>query len=171
MGAPDLLANLAAIGVTVTAQGGNLIVQPWSRVPADLRHALRMAKPALVGLLAPRRRPYRLTRAESKVAHLDPWDDAAIARFQARTGRLRRFGFGEHDAEDLAERLHLLDVQAEGRALCLSCRHLAGSVTGWRCGNHRAAEVGRDLPRELVTQAQRCPGHLNTHKGESDAKT
>ena len=160
MGAPDLLANLAAIGVTVTAQGGNLIVQPWSRVPADLRHALRMAKPALVGLLAPRRRPYRLTRAESKVAHLDPWDDAAIARFQARTGRLRRFGFGEHDAEDLAERLHLLDVQAEGRALCLGCRHLTGSTaTGWRCRNHRSAGMAREVAGDLVALPQRCSGY------------
>lgn len=116
-------------------------------------------------------RPYRLPQAAGDAAHAVPWDDAAIGRFLARVAALRRRGFAEQDADDLAERLHLLDVQAEGRALCLSCRHLAGSVTGWRCGNHRAAEVGRDLPRELVTHAQRCPGHLNTHKGESDAKT
>ena len=50
------------------------------------------------------------------------------------------------------------DVQAEGRALCLTCRRLAGAVaTGWRCGNHRAAGVARDLASELVMLAQRCP--------------
>jgi hypothetical protein len=155
MGAPDLLANLAAIGVTVTAQGGNLIVQPWSRVPDDLRHALRMAKPALLGLLAPHRRPYRLMLVESREAHRDPWDDATIARFQARMSRLLRLGFGEQDAEDLAEALHFRDVRADDRHLCLECRHYRLG----RCGNHRPAglrspEVGRDLP----TKFQHCAG-------------
>ena len=102
---------------------------------------------------------YALTPAEAYAAHAEPWDDGAIARFQALTGHIRRHGFTEQDADDLAERLHLLDVQAEGRALCLTCRHLAGAVaTGWRCGNHRAADVARDLAPELVTRAQRCPG-------------
>jgi len=102
---------------------------------------------------------YALTPAEAYAAHADPWDDGAIARFQARTRHIRRHGFSEQDADDLAARSHLLDVQAEGRALCLTCRHLAGAVaTGWRCGNHRAAGVARDLAPELVTRAQRCPG-------------
>lgn len=58
----------------------------------------------------------------------DPWDDAALARFQARVAAFRRRGFTEQDADGLAERLHLLDVQAEGRALCLTCRYLAGAA-------------------------------------------
>lgn len=70
MGAPDLLANLAAIGVTVAAQGSNLIVQPWSRVPEDMRLALRAAKPELLAMLTPPpARPYRLTAAEMR-AHM-----------------------------------------------------------------------------------------------------
>lgn len=102
---------------------------------------------------------YALTPAESDAAHADAWDDATIARFQARVAAFRRRGFAEQDADDLAERSHLLDVQAEGRALCLTCRHLAGAVaTGWRCGNHRAAGVARDLAPGLVTTPQRCPG-------------
>ncbi len=102
---------------------------------------------------------YALTHAESDAAHADAWDDATIARFQARVAAFRRRGFTEQDADDLAERSHLLDVQAEARALCLTCRHLAGAVaTGWRCGNHRAAGVARDLAPELVMRAQRCPG-------------
>lgn len=103
---------------------------------------------------------YALTPAEADAAHAYAWDDATIARFQARRRHIRRRGFTERDAADLAERSHLLDVQAEGRALCLTCRHMAGAVaTGWRCGNHRAADVARDLAPELVTQAQRCAGY------------
>lgn len=103
-------------------------------------------------------RPYRLPQAAGDAAHADPWDDATIARFQARVTTIRRRGFTEEDADDLAERLHLRDVHADHRALCLECRHLAGSVTGWRCGNHRAADVARDLPAAQVTMPQDCPG-------------
>lgn len=104
-------------------------------------------------------RPYKLSRAEGDAAHAEPWDDAAIARFQGRVQRIRRRGFGEQDADDLAERLHLRDVHADHRALCLECRYLAGTAaTGWRCGNHNAAAVARELPAELVTTFQVCPG-------------
>lgn len=104
-------------------------------------------------------RPYRLSRSDADTAHAEPWDDAAIGRFQARVQRIRRRGFGEQDADDLAEWLHLRDVHADHRALCLECRHLAGTAaTGWRCGNHNAAAVARELPAELVTTFQVCPG-------------
>jgi len=104
-------------------------------------------------------RPYSLTKARGGTAHAEPWDDAAMARFQARAAAIQRRGFGQQDAEDLAEQLHLRDVQAAHRIYCLECRHLDGSVsTGLRCGNHRFASVGRDLPVALVTMAQVCSG-------------
>ena len=128
--------------------------RPAGTAPAELP-----APAAPVWPKAADSRPYRLSIGEADAAHADAWDDATIARFQARVAALRRRGFTEQAADDLAERSHLLDVQAEGRALCLTCRHLAGAVaTGWRCGNHRAADVARDLAPELVTRAQRCPG-------------
>jgi hypothetical protein len=106
-----------------------------------------------------RSRPYRLTKAGGDAAHARPWDDDAIDRFLDRVASFRRRGFGEQDAEDLAERAHLLDLDADDRRLCLSCRHLAGSTsTGWRCKNPRAAGLARDLPTDLVTTAQRCTG-------------
>ncbi|MBP6252006.1 MAG: hypothetical protein KA387_04585 [Rubrivivax sp.] len=128
--------------------------RPAGAAPAELPAPAARAWPK-----AADSRPYRLAQAAGDAAHAEPWNDGAIARFQARVAAFRRRGFTEHDADDLAERSHLLDVQAEGRALCLTCRHLAGAVaTGWRCGNHRAAGVARDLAPELVTLAQRCPG-------------
>jgi hypothetical protein len=104
-------------------------------------------------------RPYRLSRGEGDAAHQREWDDGACARFEARTAAIQRRGFNAQDAEDLGERMHLLDVQAEGRVLCLGCGHLRGSARiGWRCGNHTQAQVGRELPLALVTQPQRCLG-------------
>ena len=104
-------------------------------------------------------RPYKLTLTKADSCHAGGWDGIAIARFQVRAAALRRRGVGDDDADDLAEQLHLRDVQADRRIYCLECRHLAGSLsTGWRCGNHRAAAVGRDLQLALVTMAQVCGG-------------
>jgi len=104
-------------------------------------------------------RPYRLTKAQGDAAHADEWDDASINRFTACKAAVQRRGFDEQDAEDLAELMHLLGVQAEDRVLCLGCRHLSGAFSaGRRCGNNRVAGVARELPAVLATQPQRCPG-------------
>jgi hypothetical protein len=99
-------------------------------------------------------RPFRLSEDEADGAHAGPWDDAAISTFTQRVVLFLRRGINATDADDLAERLRLRDLQGDDRRLCLECRHLAGR----RCGNHCAAGVGRDLPEELVMQPQRCPG-------------
>ena len=103
-------------------------------------------------------RPFRLKPAEGDAAHAEAWDDAAIARFVARVALLMRRGINATDADDLAERLHLRDVQGDDRALCVECRQLGGRAGAWHCGNHHAADVGRDLPAALVTTMQRCAG-------------
>lgn len=142
-----------------------MLARPAGAAPAELPAPVAPAWPK-----AADSRPYRLAQAAGAAAHAEPWNDGAIARFQARVAAFRRRGFTEQDADDLAERSHLLDVQAEGRALCLTCRHLAGAVaTGWRCGNHRAADVPRELAAELVTMPQRCPGHMSPHTGGKHA--
>lgn len=104
-------------------------------------------------------RPYKLTLAQGDAAHPETWHDAARARFVARMGLFMRRGIDATDADDLAERLHLRDVEGDERRLCVECEHLAGRASsGWRCGNARAAGVASDLPAELVTMAQRCAG-------------
>lgn len=98
---------------------------------------------------------YALTPAEAYAAHADAWDDGAIARFQARTRHIRRLGFTAQDADDLAERLHLRDVHAGHRHLCLECKHYRPG----RCGNHKAARLhAADVGRDLATMFQHCPG-------------
>lgn len=187
MGARELLGDLADIGVTVRAVGGNLVIQPAGVITDAHRAEVRARKPELLVLLqaavpqaaAPSNtrqataapssadRPYKLMQADMAAAHAEPWNEGVTARFLARAAAIRRRGFAEQHAEDLAERLHLLDVQAEARVLCLDCRHLSGTAaSGWRCGNHRIAGVGRELPAEWVTLAQRCFGHAGIHQPE-----
>jgi hypothetical protein len=83
------------------------------------------------------------------------WTDGDIARFLDRRARLLRWGWPEHEAEKLADRLVRRDREADPRVSCTDCRHYRPG----RCGNHRAAalmtaEVGRDL----ATMFQNCPG-------------
>lgn len=160
MGARELLHDLAGAGFSVEADGGKLVVRPASKLTDELRSELRAAKPELLRLLASTERTYWLTQAEADAAHAEPWNDTACARFAVRVGLFLRRGFNATDADDLAERLHLRDVQADDRVLCVECRHLAGRAGAWRCGNARAADVGRDLPAALVTLPQRCPGFV-----------
>jgi TubC N-terminal docking domain len=160
MGARELLADLAGAGFTVEADRDRLLIRPASRLTDELRAALRAAKPDLLTLLSVgAARPYRLSQADADAAHAEPWDDAAIGRFVVRLSLFLRRGIDATDADDLAERLHLRDLQSDDRRLCLECAHLAGRTHGsWRCGNAREAGVGIDLPSALVTLPQRCSG-------------
>lgn len=104
-------------------------------------------------------RPNRLSQADGDAAHAELWNEAACARFVARMSLFLRRGIDATDADDLAERLHLRDVQADDRHLCLECAHLVGrATTGRTCGNANAARLGRELPAAILVVLQRCPG-------------
>lgn len=170
MGARELLHELTGAGFSLAVDGDKLVIRPASKLTDELRMALRAAKPDLMALLVQpttaasstaTSRPYRLSQAQADAAHAKPWGEAVIARFVARVALFLRRGISATNADDLAERLHLCDLQDEGRHLCLECVHLAGRTpTEWRCGNARVADVGRDLPAALVVLPQRCPGFL-----------
>jgi len=104
-------------------------------------------------------RPYKPTQAQGDAAHAISLDDAAIGRYQSRVLLIQRRGFSEQNAEDLAERLHLRDVQGDDRVLCVECSHHRLG----RCNNHGNAglttsEVGRDF----TVLMQRCAGFRPT---------
>lgn len=111
---------------------------------------------AFAGKAPKAERPYRLSPAAADEAHAHPWDAAAVALFKARQGRLLRLGFRLDDADDLAEHLALRDVRRDDLAACVECRHVISRP--WRCGNHEAAGMPRELGADLVTLLQRCPG-------------
>jgi hypothetical protein len=156
MGARELLADLNGAGIRVVAEDGRLVIRPASKLTDEIRSALIQAKPELLALLAPRGGPYSLTQAESKAALATPWDDAPIARFEARVSLFRRRGIDAPHAHDLAERLALRDLRADDdRRTCFECFHIRAG----RCGNHRFAGLSTpDVSRDLVGLLQRCPG-------------
>ena len=100
-------------------------------------------------------RPHSLTKAQGGTAHAESRDDAAMARFQTRAEAIQRRGFGHQDAADLSGQLHLRDVQADHRHLCIECRHYSPG----RCNNHRRAGISApDVGRDMAVLLQRCPG-------------
>lgn len=156
MGARELLHDLAGAGLSVTAQGDRLVIRPAGKLTDDMRAALLRAKPALLAILAPAPRPYRLPQGDADRCHYPQWNDAEIATFVARVALFLRRGMTGTDADDLAERLVLRDRDGDDMHVCVECAHYRPG----RCGNHRRAmlqtsEVGRDLAGLL----QRCPGY------------
>jgi hypothetical protein len=129
----------------LTAEGGFGIAWPppghWASCPAFSGKGHSKAK----------ERPYRLANAAGGAAHAKAWDDAAIARFQARAHRLVRLGIASQDAEDLAERLHLRDVTGDDRVLCVECNHYRAG----KCGNPHQAWLSSP---GLAATLQRCAG-------------
>jgi len=243
MGTADLLQHVRAVGFTLDAAGGKLLVTPASMLTDDLRDALRASKPELLALLlapgladrhhevvveiegddladhhdvivdqvhhpvvggactdclhllargtcggpvaagllesfgivwppeghgarcagysgktpakAPAR-PYKLTKDGADAARAEPWGDAAIARFQSRVHRFTGLGLIEQDADNLAERLHLRDLDDDDRNACFEC----ASYRPGRCGNHHAAGLTTaDISAQLAALLQRCPGY------------
>lgn len=169
MGAHDLLAKLAAAGVTVIADGDRLVIRPASRLTDDHRSALRAAKTELLALLgdptrshtgmaadaapdvAPVARPHRLSPEDADRAHLTEWDDTTIATFTKRVTLFLRRGINATDADDLAEALVLRDRDGDDRRLCVECSHLRRTVCN--------SDAGMDgYVGDMLTMLQRCPG-------------
>lgn len=153
MGARDLLARLAAAGVTVAAEGDRLLIRPASRLTDDLRAELRAEKPAVLALLAAP--ADRMPEPPSSDPQPEALADPAALRFAARRARLIRWGWQQDDAQAMAERLARRDLSDDDRASCTECAHYRPG----RCGNHRRAGLfGPELGRDLAALLQRCPG-------------
>jgi hypothetical protein len=76
-----------------------------------------------------------------------------LERMAARVERGERLGLSQHEADALADRLHLRDRDRDDRHLCVECCHVRADGDGWRC-----AVVKGPIPREWVThRLQRCP--------------
>lgn len=103
----------------------------------------------------PKWRPYRLTKAEGDAAHAEPWDDSACGRFAARVALFLRRGIHASDADDLAERLHLRDVQGDDRGMCLECERLDARGRCLAAASGEVLGVDRRL-EPLPTMLLRC---------------
>ena len=133
-------------GLLTAAEGFGIVWPPAA-------HAASCAAYSANTLSKAHARPYRLTLAQGDAAHAEAWDDGAIARFQTRVRRLARLSLNTDD--DLAERLHLRDVEGEDRTLCVECSHYRPG----RCGNHRDAGLRTaELARDMAAKLQHCVG-------------
>ena len=162
MSARDLLAALIGAGLTVSLDGAQLVIRPASLLTDALRDAIRAGKVGLLAVLSEPQeaapgasRPHKLTAAQLARGHASPWDDASIARFEARAGVIRRRGYPTQDAEDLAERLHVRDVDGCGRVVCLECANLAASG---RCAEAARLPGAGSRHEPERTLLMRCEG-------------
>lgn len=95
-----------------------------------------------------------MTPAQGNLCHEGGWDDAQIQAFLIRTSRFS--ALGRSDAELLAERLTLRDLQDDDRHFCLECREL--QFMG-RCAAARRGDIEFVDPRlePMPDILMRCP--------------
>jgi hypothetical protein len=82
---------------------------------------------------------------------------------EVMTARLALFtdrGLSMKEAEVMAERLTLRDLEPDDRRLCLECQQLSGGESDWRCSQWRkTGSNSPELPSDLVTTVlHRCAG-------------
>jgi hypothetical protein len=145
MGARDLLAELACLGVTVTADGDRLLIRPASKLTDELRAALRAHKAELLAAAAAS--PIAPLTAIAHQLPIGPREvlDCLLSVYP-RAGGLK--------ARDLAEASRLPIGVVLG---ALDLLHGAGLVVRWK-GFWSPANA---LRRELATADRSASERLN----------
>ena len=90
--------------------------------------------------------------------HSDAMNSAELDGFTARVRLFSRRGISEPNAQRLADHMVPRDRAQDRRRMCIECARLSSSSgQGWRCADHHAAGLHRDLPADLVLTHQICP--------------
>lgn len=131
-----VLERCAADGVTVSVDGGKLVINGQPAALDKWRPVLRSLKAELLGLLA-----------------------GDLVLVEQRTAYFIKQSVKPAAARALALRLKVRDAQHDERRLCLECSHLFDMTRAHRCAQWRqAGQGGPQLPREVPTLLQRCKG-------------
>ena len=109
-------------------------------------------------------RLYRLTPKQAAECHVGGWDDAEISTFVRRHARLLALGFGDGDADDLAERLTLRDRDGDDRRMCVECTWLGDTIRCLAAATGRKPGADRRF-QPVQTILQRC-GAFGLRKGQ-----
>lgn len=129
-----VLECCTAEGVTVSLDGGKLVITGQPAALDEWRPVLRSVKDELLALLA-----------------------GDLVLVDQRTAHFIRQSIKPAAARALALRLKTRDGQHDERRLCLECSHLFDTTRSPRCAQWRQAGwSGPQLPRELPTILQRC---------------
>lgn len=149
MGARDLLNELACAGLSVSVDGGNLVIRPRELLTDDMRVAVKALKPGLVALLQ------AATTNEVGTSQNQRCD--AREATAALLRRLRGAGLERDTADQVASWARGRDGDADDRRLCIECAHFG--ERGKTCHHPElvAIQAPRDLGR-LATTPQRCSG-------------
>lgn len=148
MGVRELLDALGDAGLSVAAEGDQLVIRPGSKLTEELHTALRETKPELLALL---RGAPDLRQSGQAAAGCMVGDEAQ----QRYVGRLLRLHWPKADAEAFAVRLVARDRSGDERVSCFECRHYRHGA----CGNYRRAGLGgRAVGADLAGLLQCCSG-------------
>ena len=81
---------------------------------------------------------------------------------QLRLIDLTNKGLSLNEANEIAQRLELRDLQGDDRILCFECYYLRGGLGFWRCANWQQAGIAKrvsdDGLGDMVNLLQRCNG-------------
>jgi hypothetical protein len=124
-------------------------------------HATKPTKPGFVGFVAPAPGASQKVECEAQTqpapeprwSDYTPASEEELARMMKRTEAFERMGLTFDEIDLVVDRLLRRDREGDDRHLCIECRHIRGSATGWRCDALRGA-----IPPDWVTiRLQRCP--------------
>lgn len=161
MGARDLLDQLTSAGLSVTVNGGDLVIRPREMLTEDMRAAVRASKADLLAVLLT---PPALAEAASQDR-----TSAAVAATNALLRRLRRVGLDE-SAAMVATWVRTRDGEADDRRLCIECAHFSERGNVCRHPELVAIQAPRDLGQLAVTP-QRCGGFSKLPTPSEQPKT
>jgi hypothetical protein len=185
MGAPDILQHLAAAGVRLTRNGGNLIATPKAAVTPDVLHLIRQHKPELLEALSGE--PLNVPAAAHTLAPADPArpGDAvapeaelialvdAVADFHGfnpeQRAEAKQIALADPEAalecfRDLAARIPNIEPTTDDRITCNLCANLVGrKCTKWK-------ELGACRGWEPIQLPLRCE-QFEPDAGEADQRT
>lgn len=86
----------------------------------------------------------------------EPWEGQEPDPQDLAHLRLMAMGLDSNTADTLAAWMMLRSESGEDQVICYECQHF--KPKGKLCGNHRQADMPRELGTDLATKPQRCPG-------------
>lgn len=161
----NLVERIQSAGITLGAETRHtLTAEPAESITPELRELIRQNKEALLDqVLASKEEAFNLLdffgcKASTK---------KEVLYYQHRVSHFKSMGMESAPAKELADLLTVRDREYDDRVTCMECRFYSPYMKGGSCRNPLAAQLclsrnATTIPKELVTQLQRCHGFLQS---------